>query len=151
MRRTFSAAIAAATLASAGGAFAQRQLDGTAETVVPGERLPPGEIDARIGWLIETYLIDAREALHRGRVDRAAETLARARSAVRTLDQVSAGGARDQASPSSLAVSLEQAQAALSAGDRDRADQALSGAARRLHAALVALDAVLHPQSGGRW
>jgi len=123
--------------------------DGTTDTVAPGENLPRDEVDARIGWLIQTYIMDARAALEHDHIHEAVETLARARSALSTVEQRSTGRTQDSASPSpsSLAGSLARADAALSAGDHVGADRALADSERKLRAALVDLDAVLRPQS----
>lgn len=121
--------------------------DGTADTVVPGERLSHGEVDARIGWLVQTYIMDTRAALRRDHIHVAVETLARARSALHSLEQRSDGHIHDLRA-SDLAASLAQAERALSAGDRTGADRALADGERGLHAALVALDDALLPQSG---
>ena len=122
--------------------------DGTADTVVPGEHLQYAEVDARIGWLVQTYIMDARAALRRDQVHEAVETLARARSALSALGQRSEERTHDLKLPTSLAASLTQARVALSADDRAGADRALAYGERRLQTALVDLDAELHPQSG---
>jgi ethanolamine utilization microcompartment shell protein EutL len=123
--------------------------DGTADVAVPGERLPAGEIDARIGWLIETDITDAGAALRNDDRREAAECLTRARSALRKVAQRAAGRAHDLAVPPTLDVTLARAEAALSAGDRETAEHALTDSEQRLRVALTALDADLLPQSGG--
>jgi hypothetical protein len=121
---------------------------GTADTAVPGEGLPQDEIDARIGWLILTYVVDARTALRREHVEEAAAKLARARPALRDLETRFAGRSHALSLPPSLSASLLRADGALAGHDRAGADSALADAERILQSALADLDAKLLPQSG---
>jgi hypothetical protein len=122
--------------------------NGTLDTVTAGERLSLGEKDARIGWLIETYVTDARAALGNNRIHEATETLALAQSALRTLEDKSAGKIQNSSLFSILATSFARAEEALSAGDRAGADRVLADSERRWRAALIDLDTVMLPQSG---
>lgn len=122
--------------------------NGTAATAVPGERLPQDEIDARIGWLVLTYIMDVRAALRRDHLDEAADKLARARVALRSLEQRSAGRAGGLMLPSSLTANLASGTAALAGHDRAGADRAFADAERVLHDTLAELDTKLYPQSG---
>lgn len=121
---------------------------GTADTAVPGEGLPQDEIDARIGWLVLTFVIDARTALRRELVDAAAAKLARARAALRDLETRFVGRSHALSVPPNLSASLTQADSALAGRDRAGADRALADAERVLQGALVELDTKLFPQSG---
>jgi hypothetical protein len=122
--------------------------NGTAAISVPGEGLPQDEIDARIGWLVLTHVMDVRAALRRDHVEEATDKLARARATLRDLEQRLEGQRHGLVLPSGLAASLARGASALSGRDRAGADHALADAERGLQAALADLDAKLYPQSG---
>jgi hypothetical protein len=121
---------------------------GTAATAVPGEGVSQDEVDARIGWLVLTHIMDVRAALRRDHVEEAVDKLARARAALRNLEKRFDGRSHGLVLPSSLSASLAEGEGALSGGDRAAADRALADAERGLQAALADLDTKLFPQSG---
>src|SRR5271170_3767283 len=122
--------------------------NGTAATAVPGEDLSQDEADARVGWLVLTYVMDVRAALRRGHAEEAAAKLARVRVALRTLTARLDARPHRLTVPAGLDASLASGERALSARDRAGAELVLADSERALRAALAELDTELYPQSG---
>ncbi|HUA52280.1 MAG TPA: hypothetical protein VMB81_08945 [Candidatus Sulfotelmatobacter sp.] len=121
---------------------------GTVDTTVPGEGLPQDEVDARMGWLLLTYISAVRSGLRRGNPQRTQDEMAQTRSALAALEQRLASGAHRLVLPADLAAAVATAADALTHGDLVAADRALAVGEHGLHAALANLDVELYSKPG---
>src|SRR5579862_1212883 len=95
------------------GATALSPRPGTADTAVPGEGLAEDEVDARIGWLLATYIGAVRAALRRDNPRQTQDEMARVRAALGSLEQRLATGAHRLVLPVDLSASIAAAADAL--------------------------------------
>lgn len=123
------------------GATALSPRPGTADTVVPGEAVTGDEADARIGWLLLTYVAAVRTSLPRDNPQRTADEMARARAALADLERRLGTGAHRLVLPVGFAANLATAADALTHGDVAASDRALGDCEQGLHATLAAFDA----------
>ena len=130
------------------GATALSPRPGTADTTVPGEGLAEDEIDARVGWLLLTYIAAVRAGLRRDNPQRTQDEMARARAALGSLEQRLAVGAHRFALPAGLSASVATAAGALARGDLGAVDRTLAVGERGLRTALAKLDAELAAKPG---